>query len=325
MKAIVLKAPGDATQLALGEVPPPELKTGQLRIRVRASGVNRADIVQRKGFYPPPSGESEILGLEVAGEVAEVATDVRGWRVGDRAMALLAGGGYAEEVCVDAGLVMPIPEQLSFVDAAAIPEVFITAHHNLFFLGGARAGDAVLIHAGASGVGTAGIQLLKRLGARSFVTVGTAEKAAACERLGARAILYKSQDFSQIILDETSGRGVTVLLDPVGAGHWEKNWKSLTPGARWIVIGTMAGKDVPLDLSALLRRRVQLIGSTLRGLPLAEKRQAVERFRDQFLAQFESGDLRPIVDEVFAQTAVVSAHVRMESNQNTGKIILRWD
>lgn len=325
MKAVLLSGFGGTDKLSLGEAKPPDLKAGMLRLRVRASGLNRADIVQRMGKYPPPPGESELLGLEVAGEVTELAPDVRGWKPGARVMALLAGGGYAEEVAVDAGLVMPIPEGLSFEEAAAIPEVFLTAHHNLYTLAEVKPGERALIHAGASGVGTAAIQLLKTSGAQPFVTVGGPEKVAACRALGAVAIDYKTEDFAEVLAKETAAHGVDVILDPVGASHWEKNFKSLAIGARWVFIGTMSGAEVPLNLWGLMRKRARLIGSTLRSLPLAEKREVVRRFRESFLPRFADRSLKPIVDKVYAAAQVREAHEHMEANRNIGKIILKWD
>ena len=318
MRAILCAGAGGIETLSLGEAPRPAVQAGQVRIRVRASGLNRADIVQRKGHYPPPPGESELLGLEVAGEIAE------GPNQGQRVMALLAGGGYAEEVCVDAGLVMPIPEGMSFAQGAAIPEVFLTAHHNLFTLGLATRDSTVLIHAGASGVGTAGIQLLRAIGARVLVTVGSEEKADAVRELGAEPILYKQESFAAGVKRLTEGRGVDVLLDPVGASHFDDGIASLATGARWVFIGTMGGTEVKLDIRKVMRLRAKLIGSTLRALPLAQKRQVVVRFREQFLAKFSSGELKPIVDKTYPASEVRAAHARMEANENIGKIILEW-
>lgn len=324
VSAILLPRFGEISNLEFGEIDRPKLAPNQVRIRVHASGLNRADLVQRRGHYPPPPGESEILGLEVAGEIAEVGAEARGWKIGDRAMALLAGGGYAQEAVVDAALAMPIPRAFSFEQAAAIPEVFLTAHHNLFTMAGVQVGETALIHAGASGVGTAGIQLLKVFGAQAIVTAGGAEKCAACRALGAIAIDYKSEDFAESVKRETGGRGVNVILDPVGASHFEKNTACLSLGARWVFIGTMGGTKAELDLRALMGKRARLIGSTLRALPLAEKRAVVERFRTQFLAKFDSGELKPIVDQVFPAREVRAAHEHMEANRNVGKIILTW-
>jgi putative PIG3 family NAD(P)H quinone oxidoreductase len=325
MKAIVCSGVGDASMLSLAEAPAPAIRAGQVRIRVRASGVNRADIHQRQGKYPPPPGESEILGLEAAGDVAEVGSGVTDWKVGDRVMALVAGGGYAQEVCADQGLVMPLPAPLSYAEGAAIPEAFITAHLNLFTLGGARAATTALIHAGASGVGTAAIQLLLRIGVRVFATVGSDEKASAVSQLGARAINYRTEKFVDIVRRETDGRGVDLILDPVGGSYLAVNFRSLAVDGRQIQIGLMGGRETMIDLGLVLSKRLQLIGSTLRNLPLERKRTAVENFRTQFLADFESGKLKPIIDRAFPANSVGEAHARMEANQNIGKIILEWE
>jgi putative PIG3 family NAD(P)H quinone oxidoreductase len=325
MKAVLCTGFGDASVLYVGEAPAPELKVGRVRIRVRASGVNRADIHQRQGNYPPPPGESEILGLEAAGEIVEIAQDVTTWRVGDRVMALAAGGGYASELCVDQGLVMPLPAPVSYAEGAAIPEAFITAHHNLFSLGGAEANSMALIHAGASGVGTAGIQLLRRIGARVFATVGSDEKALAVQQLGARAIHYRRERFDDIVRQETGGHGVEIILDPVGASYLAANFRSLAIDGRQIQIGLMGGRETTIDLGMLLTKRIQLMGSTLRPLPLARKRATVAAFRHQCLADFESGALRPIIDRVYPVSSVRDAQARMEANENIGKIILQWE
>jgi tumor protein p53-inducible protein 3 len=298
--------------------------SGQIRIRVHCSGVNRADTLQRQGRYAPPAGESEILGLEVAGEVMEVSPQVDSFRPGERVMALLAGGGYAEEVCVDAGLALPVPASFGYPEAAAIPEAFLTAHHNLFYLGEAKPEQAALVHAGASGVGTAAIQLLRNSSVKVFVTAGSEEKAAFCETLGAIAILYKKENFGTRLAKETNGRGVNVILDPVGANYLGDNLNSLGEGGRLVLIGLMGGKDSKIDLSLVLRRRIRIIGSTLRPLPLLEKTSAVERFYTQGFSGFEQRKLKPIIDSIFPANEAGKAHERMEANLNTGKIVLQW-
>jgi len=324
MRAILYSTPGDVSVLSVGTTTRPPLPAGQVRIRVRASGVNRADLLQRTGKYPPPPGESEILGLEVAGDILESAADVTGWTLGDRVMALVAGGGYAEEVCVDAGLVMPLPARLSYAEGAAIPETFITAYLNLFILGEARPGMSAVIHAGASGVGTAALQLLRQIGVRTFATVGSDEKAEAVAKLGAKAIRYRSEDFLTVIRDELQGAGVQLILDPVGASYLAGNVKSLSLEGRLILIATMSGREGPLDLGLLLAKRLRIIGSTLRSLPLDRKRRAVAEFQQQFLEDLNSGSIQPVMDQVFPASAVREAHARMESNQNIGKIVLQW-
>ena len=325
MKALLYEGFGDISVIKLREVDSPVLQENQVRIRVHASGINRADLVQRKGHYPPPPGESEIPGLEVAGEIMERGPAVDSLKLGDRVMALLAGGGYAEEVTVDKGLVLPIPDRLSFVEGAATMEVFLTAHHNLFHLGGARTGFSALIHAGGSGVGTAGLQLLREANVRGFTTVGSAEKAAACEKLGACAIQYKKEDFAQRIAVETKDNGVAVILDPVGAGYLESNFKALSTEGRLILIGVLSGSEAKIDLSVLLHKRIRVIGSTLRALPIPEKTAVVSRFRKDFFQKLSDGKLTPIVDQVFPVEKVGEAQSRMQANLNIGKIILKWN
>lgn len=322
MRAVICRTPGDAKVLSLSDVQRPELRAGQVRIRVGAFGINRADLLQRRGLYPPPPGESEILGLEVAGELVEAAPDVTSFKAGQRVMALIAGGGYAEEVTVDAGLVMPVPASLSDAEAAGVPEAFLTAHHNLFTLGGAKLGSRALIHAGASGVGTAGIQLLRAVSAETFVTVGSREKAAACEALGAMAIDYKSQSFETVVRERTQGKGVDIVLDPVGAQYLAANLKCTAVAGRIVLIGLMSGRETAFDMAPLLGKRISLIGSTLRNLPLDEKRSAVARFREQFLPQLATGEIKPIIDKIYPVEELAQAHERMEANLNIGKIIV---
>jgi NADPH:quinone reductase-like Zn-dependent oxidoreductase len=249
---------------------------------------------------------------------------MRGWKPGDRVMALVGGGGYAAEVCADAKLAMPLPASLSFDQGATIPEAFITAHLNLFTLGRAIAESTVLIHAGASGVGTAGIQMLRRIGAQVFATVGSAEKAAAISALGARAIIYRVQNFEEIVRHETEERGVDIILDSIGAGYLGPNLRCLATDGRLMQIGLMGGRQDQIDLGLVLSKRLQLIGSTLRSLPLPRKRAAVAAFRSQFLADFENGAMRPIIDRAFPVESVQEAHAHMEANRNIGKIVLQW-
>lgn len=323
MKALVYDGFGDPSVIKMKEVAAPRLGAHQIRIRVRASGLNRADLVQRRGLYPPPPGESEIPGMEVSGEVDEVSSDVTQFRKGDRVMALIAGGGYAEQVCVDAGLVLPLPDRYSFVEGAATMEVFLTAHHNVFYLGGARKADAVLIHAGASGVGTAAIQMQREAGMRTYVTVGSAEKKAACEKLGAVGIDYKKENFAQVLAAKEA-KGINVILDPVGAGYLESNLKVLGLNGRMVLIGLMSGSETKLDMRSVLNKRLRIIGSTLRGLPLVEKIAIVARFKSEFYETLAAGKIHPIVDTTFPAESAGAAQTRMEANLNIGKIVLDW-
>jgi putative PIG3 family NAD(P)H quinone oxidoreductase len=324
MKAIIYRGAGDESVIALEEVARPSLRANQIRISVRASGVNRADLSQRQGHYPPPSGESEIPGMEVSGVVAEAGADAKRFKIGERVMALLGGGGYAEEVCVDEGLVLRLPDNLSFEQGAAIPEAFVTAHHNLIHLAGVGKGQSALIHAGASGVGTAAIQIVRALGAAAYATAGSPEKVALCRTLGADAFDYKRADFGEAVLKATGGRGVDAILDPVGASNLDADFKCLGVGGTVVLIGTMGGKDAKVDLGLLMRKRHRLIGSTLRGLPLNQKIAALERFGSGFLQLLAAGKIAPVMDRTFSAAEARQAQERMGANLNSGKIVLSW-
>ncbi len=324
MKAIVVEAPGDETALRIAELPAPALGPGGLRLRVAATAVNRADLMQRRGLYPPPPGASEILGLECAGEVIEVGSGVSGWRPGDRAMALLAGGGYAEEVVVDAGSALPVPASLTLEQAAAVPEVFLTVFLNVFQLAALPEGGAVLVHGGGSGVGTATIQLVKTAGGTIVVTAGSAAKCARCLELGAdRAVNYNEDDFAAAAREASGGRGVDVVLDSIGAPYLEKNLASLAMGGRLVVIGLMGGAKAEIGLAQLLLRRLSVIGSTLRARPVEEKAQIVAAFQARFGAALEKGEIRPVVDRVLPLEQAAEAHRAVEASEHFGKIVLR--
>jgi len=324
MKAIVIAEPGDESVMRVGEAPEPALGPGDLRIRVAAAAVNRADLLQRQGLYPPPPGASEVLGLECAGEVVEVGADVSGWAPGDRVMALLAGGGYAEQVVVDAGSAMPVPAALSLEEAAALPEVFLTVFLNVFQLGGLAEGGAALVHGGGSGIGTAAIQLVKAAGARIVVTAGSEEKCRRCLELGADvAVNYRDGDFVEAAKQATGGRGVDVVLDSIGAPYLDANLRALATGGRLVLIGLMGGAKAELNLAALLARRLQVIGSTLRARPPAEKAGIVAGFLERFGARVEKGELRPVVDRVLPLAQAADAHRAMKASEHFGKIVLR--
>lgn len=330
MKAILYPAPGDPSVLTLGDAPTPVPGPGEIRLRIRATALNRADCSQRRGHYPPPPGASEILGLECAGDVDAVGEGVAAWRVGDRAMALLAGGGYAEYAVVPEGHAMPIPDGLSFEEAAAIPEAFLTASQALFAIGGLRPGGVALVHAGASGVGTAAVQLARWQGAKVFATA-SAGKHALLDELGAtRAIDYRSEDFAEVVRADTDGRGADVIVDPIGASYAIQNLNSLAMDGRWIVLATMGGAVVDgLDLRRMMARRATLTASTLRNRSDAYKTALVQRFAAECLPSFVHpggpGDvrLRPVIDTVIGWDEVADAHRRMEANQTAGKIVMR--
>jgi putative PIG3 family NAD(P)H quinone oxidoreductase len=323
MKAVVLDGFGDESVLTIGSAEAPQLGAGMLRIRVGAAGINRADLMQRMGLYPPPPGASGLLGLEVAGEVAEVAADVSGFRVGDRAMALLSGGGYAQEVVVDAGSVMHVPERLSIEEAAAIPEVFLTVYLNVFQIGGLKKGGALLVHGGGSGIGTAAIQLAKAAGATCIVTAGSERKCQQCRDLGADvAVNYKEGDFAEAAREATAGRGVDVVLDHIGGAYFAGNLKALAVGGSLVIIGLMQGAKAEINLASLLMNRHRVVGSTLRARPSREKTAIVAGFLGQFGDALQAGRIGPIVDRVLPLERVADAHRVMQASEHFGKIVL---
>lgn len=324
MKAIVVLSGQEGHPLAWREVTEPAYAADEVLVDVYATALNRADLMQRAGNYPPPPGASEILGLEMAGRIGAVGANVSGWRVGDRVCALLAGGGYAERVNVPSEMLMPVPDGWSYEQAAAVPEVFLTAFVNLFMEAGLQPGETVLIHGGASGVGTAGIQLTREAGCRVFATAGTAEKAARCVELGAELVInYKEEDFAGRIQHYTNDQGVDVILDIVGADYLERNLRLLKLRGRLVLISTLSGSRANIDLRLLMGRRLRLIGSVLRSRSLAEKIEIKQRFMDRFWALLENGSIRPEIDSVYPIEQAEEAHRQMAQNKNTGKIILR--
>lgn len=323
MKALLVE---DSTnQLYISECEDPIIGDDELLIKIEAAALNRADLLQKKGIYPPPPGESDIIGLEVAGIVEETGMNVEGFKVGDRVCALLAGGGYAEKVKVSAGLCIPIPDQMDYIKAASIPEAFLTAYLNLFELGRIKKGNYVLIHAAASGVGTAAIQLAIAAGAIPIVTAGSHEKLEFCRKLGAQNLInYKEEDFSEIVKDITNGHGVDIILDPVGASYFRKNLSSVALDGRWVVIGGMGGYEVDhMPLRSLMKKRVFLIGSTLRSKSIEDKSRLMRHFKEFALSRFIDGSLHPVVDTVYNWSEANEAHQYMEQNKNKGKIVLK--
>jgi tumor protein p53-inducible protein 3 len=320
MRAILFDSPGDPSVLRLGEAPDPQPDEGELLVRVHATAVNRADLMQRRGGYAPPPGASPILGLELAGEVLRPAGR---WSAGDRVMAVVTGGGYAELAAVPAAVAMAVPEGLSWEQAAAIPEAFLTAFLNLFTLGRLQAGEAALIHAGASGVGTAAIQLARAAGARVFATAGAPEKLALCRELGAElAIHYREEAFQERVATATGGRGVDVLLDFVGAPNWEANLAALGPGGRLMLIGFLGGSRGELDLGPIMAKRLTVTGTTLRRTPLDQKEALADAFAAFAMPRFASGELRPVIDTVLPLDQAAEAHRMLEANRNAGKVVL---
>ena len=324
MKAIVVQSKQKGRPLVWQEVPAPVYSDDEVLVDIHATALNRADLMQRAGNYPPPSGASDILGLEMAGQISAVGENVSGWQVGDRVCALLPGGGYAEQVAAPQQMLMPIPADWSYAQAAAMPETFYTAFLNLFMEANLKAGERVLLHGGASGVGTAAIQLLKEAGNPVYVTAGTDEKTAYCLELGAKlAINYKQEDFAEIIKAHTGGAGVDVILDMVGANYLKRNVGLLGLRGRLVFIALLSGAKAEIDLGALVGRRLRLTGSVLRSRSLAEKAAIKEAFMTRFWPLLESGLIQPVIDSLYPIEQANEAQQRMAENRNIGKIVLQ--
>lgn len=320
---------GGPEKMSIKTTSVPSLREREVLVKVFATAINRADTLQRKGFYPPPPGESEILGLEAAGTIMTVGSDcTSSWKPGDRVMALLAGGGYAEYVAVPEDMLMRIPTQMNFTTAAGIPEVWLTAYQLMHIAGELEKGDTVLIHAGGSGVGTAAVQLCVLAGCKPIVTAGSESKLQMARDLGAVAgFNYKEGDWSDKVLEFTQGKGVDLILDCIGASYYEQNMKSVCVDGRWVLYGLLGGGNISGDImSQLLRKRVRITGTTLRARKLQYKKRVVDGFTKAYLPLFAEGSqpaLKPIIDTVFPFHKVTDAHTYMEANQNTGKIILQ--
>lgn len=326
MKAIVVHggAGDEYPSLVWEEVPDPGVGPDEVLVEVRAAGVNRADLLQARGGYAPPAGTSDILGLEIAGEVGEVGANVTGWQRGDRVCALLPSGGYAERAAVPAAMLMRLPGDWDYVQGAAIPEVWLTAFANLFLEGKLQRGERALVHAGGSGVGTAAIQLAREAGAEVFITAGQESKLEKGRQLGASlACNYKKGDFAEQILAATAGQGVDLILDPVGADYFERNVRLLRENGRLVLIGLLGGARTNVDLGLFLGKRLRLIGSRLRPRPLAEKVAITRRFEEEVWPLLRRGAVEPVIDSVFAIEDAAAAHAYVRQNRNTGKVILR--
>jgi putative PIG3 family NAD(P)H quinone oxidoreductase len=324
MKAILIDEPGDEQCMTLGDAPAPELGADQIRIRNFAAGLNRADLLQRQGLYPPPPGASPILGLESAGEVAEVGADVGRWSLGERVMALLPGGGYAEEVVVHAGSVMSLPASLSFEEGAGLAETLLTVFLNIFQLGALPDGGSVLVHGGGSGIGTTTIDLVKRVGGKVIATAGSAEKCERCRALGADAVAnYREEDWVEVVKAETDGRGVDLVLDSIGAPYLQKNLSVLATDGALMLIGLMGGAKAEIPLGTLLMRRLRVIGSTLRTRSVEDKAALVAAFLDRFGEDLEAGRIRPTIHQVFPLGEAPAAHRLMKASDHFGKIVFR--
>ena len=300
---------------------------GELLVKVHATAVNRADLLQKKGKYPAPAGTSPILGLEMSGVVEEVGPDVQGWEAGDRVASLLNGGGYAEYVVIPQDMAFRIPDKLTLTEAAAIPEVFLTAYLNMIQLGKLQAGERVLIHAAASGVGTAAVQLAKAMGAYVIATSGTDEKCEVVSRIGADEVInYNNESFREEVLRLTNGEGVQMILDPVGASYWHDNMEVLGLDGRLILYGTLGGTKVDqLDIMPAMLKRIHIIASTLRGLPHQRKAELTRKFVEWAMPKFVTDEIEPVIDSVWNMEEANAAHARMEANQNIGKMIILMD
>lgn len=324
MKAISVDVTRPGRPLVWQDMPDPTFGPDEVLVEIHATALNRADLMQRAGNYPPPPGAPDILGLEMAGVISATGDNVREWQVGDRVCALLPGGGYAEKVAVPQAMLMPIPHNWSFEQAGAMPEVYFTAFVNLYMEADLQPGEIVLVHGGASGVGTAAIQLLRATGNPVIVTAGAAEKCAACLELGASlAINYKEDDFVAQVKEYTGGAGVDVILDMVGAAYLERNLNLLRLKGRLVFISMLSGGKTEIDLGSLMRRRLRMIGSVLRSRSLEEKVEIKERFMDLFWNQLEEGVIQPVIDSVYPITQANEAQQRMADNLNIGKIVLQ--
>ncbi|ROQ02108.1 putative PIG3 family NAD(P)H quinone oxidoreductase [Rathayibacter sp. PhB93] len=322
MLAIRVENPGPDSRLVLEETATPSPGPGEVLLRVAAAGVNRADLGQRAGVYPPPAGASEILGMEVSGTVVGLGEGVTTAAHGDEVCALLSGGGYAEHVVVDAGLLLPVPEGVDLISAAALPETTATVWSNLVLVAGLRAGETVLIHGGGSGIGTTAIQIASAIGARVAVTAGSPRKLDACRALGADILIdYREQDFVERIAAETDG-GVDVILDPVGGDYLARDVEALALGGRVVFIGNQSGAQGSLDIGTLMRKRAAVHATTLRARPVAERRAIVAAVHESVWPLVADGTVRPVVDEVIPLADAERAHERMTASGHIGKLLL---
>ncbi|AUG78503.1 NADPH:quinone oxidoreductase [Kitasatospora sp. MMS16-BH015] len=315
---------GGPEALVWATVPDPEPAEGEVVVEVAATAVNRADLLQRQGVYPPPPGSSPYPGLECAGRIAALGPGVSGWAVGDEVCALLVAGGYAQRVNVPVGQLLPVPKGLSLEEAAALPEAAATVWSNIFMVAHLRPGETVLVHGGASGIGTMAIQLAKAIGAKVAVTAGSAEKLARCAELGADVLVnYREQDFAEVVREATGGAGVDVILDIMGAKYLQRNVDSLAINGRLVVIGMQGGVKGELNLGTLLAKRAAVIGTALRPRPLAEKAAIIAGVREHVWPLVESGVVKPVIDRVLPLTEAAEAHRVLEAGDQTGKVVLR--
>lgn len=328
MKAIVFEGAGNADVLRLVDEAMPAVRPNDVLVRVHAAGVNRADILQRQGVYGarPDFGDSLVPGLEIAGEVIEVGPQAKGYKIGDRVMAIVGGGGYAEYARVNSHMCIPVPERLTYVQAAAIPEVFVTAHEALIHLGELKREDWVLIHAAAGGVGSATVQLAHALGSKTVFTASGKERIARVIALGGSVgVDYKKEDFLAATMEATGGRGVDVVIDFVGGPYLDRNLRALAPGGKLIEVGALGGSEGGLRVDVLVHRYLRIIGTVMKSRSLEEKIAMTTRFRERWLGAFEIGTLQPVVARVLPLDHAAEAHRLMQASGNIGKIILSID
>jgi NADPH2:quinone reductase len=326
MKAIIIAQPDAPDVLQIAERPIPLFTADEVLVKVTAAGVNRPDVAQRKGHYPPPVGApQDIPGLEIAGVITDAGANVKHFKVGDKVCALVVGGGYAEYCNVPAGQCLPIPSDLTFVEAASLPETFFTVWSNVFDRARLQPGESLLIHGGSSGIGVTAIQMAKALGSTVYVTAGSDDKCKFCEELGAdKAINYKIEDFVEVIKDITQGKGVDVILDMVGGDYTPRNMQVLADDGRLVLINMMEGKDTHIDLSLILRKRLTITGSALRARDVSFKSDIAKALQKNIWPLIASGQIKPVVNAIFPAHKAADAHTLMESSKHIGKIVLTF-
>lgn len=323
MKIITQKNIGEPEELVLGESAKPTPNADDLLVQVKAAGLNRADLLQRRGKYPPPAGASNVIGMEIAGEIVQLGANVTDFQIGDKVFGLVPGGGYAEYCLLDQGLAMPVPANLTYVEAAGIAEAFLTAQEAVFTLGQLQTDESILIHAGGSGVGLAAMQLARQVNATIYTTVGSDEKALRIKPFGANTIInYREKDFAAEMLQLTANTGVNVIIDFIGAKYLTAHCQILQRRGRLICVGMMGGSKTEIDLDSVRAKMLQLKGLAMRTSPLQEKRNLTAHFKKHWLPLFNSKKLTPVIDSIFPFADAHAAHTRMENNLNVGKIIL---
>jgi len=323
MTAIAIREPGGPDVLIARQMPPPSPGDGEILVKVAAAGVNRPDVMQRQGRYPPPKGATDIPGLEIAGQVVALGNGITRWQAGDRVMALVVGGGYADYCLAHESHALPVPPNLSMIEAAAIPETFFTVWHNAFERGRLAAGETLLVHGGSSGIGTAAIALAKAFGARVIITAGSAEKCQACRKLGADvAVNYKTEDFVALTKQATDGRGADVVLDMVGGDYIDRNYEAAAVEGRIVQIAFVGGPRASVDLWRLMAKRLTHTGSTLRARSIADKAAIARAVEAKVLPLIAAGSVRPVIDSTFPLIQAAAAQARMEAGNHIGKIVL---